>query len=950
MTSSMPSNHKVFNDYKKAFRFFRSGVIWLDKDGMIIGTNRRTSEFLKYKESKLQQKTIFEIDPRLNLLEWKKTWAALLKNKEYHKETEYITADGLLIPVAVDGALLWFGENASVLLVVEDLMESRRLKDLLGVISSAGKVGSWALDLVRNEVTITGECQRLLGLEGDISVHQSEDFMNRFTGLVSTVELVGLQEKLTASIKNGTAFEMEIIFEPEEGQFRRLSINGFSQQSELGQTIKVFGAVKDISNFEAKTEDLYLTQFTIDHANEMIFWFRPDGSLAYVNRSACDKLGYTRDELMALQAQDLAPDFDTVAREKLWETLREKKYIEHETDLLTKDHQLFPLYSSLNYIKFKGQEFNCVYAVDYTERKKAQEQLLLSQFTLENAQEMIMWADADGKILFVNNRFCEATGYTKEDISQLDVSQLYGRPNAPENRRRLWETLRSEKHLEVESDLVLKDGSQIPVYCSLNYINFEGKELDCIFMRDWSKKKRRDEQIELARSAFEIAGEFIFWVDEEGVIKFTNQAARDILGFSADQISGLPFEDICADPLILLEEEDYDQREVVLKTKGNRSLPTELSRNRLAVDGISSWCFIARNISERKKKELELEKAKQQVEELSQRLKGENVLLREEINNTYNFNNIITGSPSYRQVLKQVAQVADSTASVLILGETGTGKELLARAIHSLSDRDGASMIKVNCAALPPNLIESELFGHEKGAFTGAVQQKKGRFELADGGTIFLDELGEMPLSLQAKLLRVLQEGELERVGGTKTLRVDVRVVAATNRNLEDMVQSGKFREDLYYRLNVFPIINLPLRERKEDISLLVKHFTRKYSKQLGKKIEKVLQADIKALERYSFPGNIRELENMIERAVIISEGETLNLKSSFDRNQPLGKKKRTKFLSFEEMQRQHIIDALERTNWRVTGPKGAARLLGLKDRTLASKMRKLDIKKEGPH
>lgn len=947
MTSSVPSHLKTFNAYKKAFRFFRSGVIWLDEAGMIIGTNRKASELLKYTEAQLQQKNIFEIDPRLNLLQWKKNWRSLLKNTEYHNETEYITSDGLLIPVAVDAVLLKFGNTARVLLVVEDLMQSRRLKDLLDVISSAGKVGSWAFDLVRNEVTITGECQRLLGLEGDISVHTSKDFMNRVTGFISPVELVSLKEKLIASIKNGSNFEVEVIFEPQEGHFRRLSINGFSQQSELEQTVKIYGAVKDISNFEARTEDLYLTQFSIDHANEMIFWFRPDGSIAYANRVVCDKLGYTRDELMALQAQDIAPDFDQAAREELWEVLREKKYLEYETDLLTKDHQLFPLYSSLNYIKFKGQEFNCVFATDYTERKKAQEQLLLSQFTLENAQEMILWVDADGDIVFANSKFSERTGYSKADITNMKVSQLYGLPDVQEARVRLWNKLREEKQLELESELVLKDGSKIPVYCSLNYINFEGRELDCIFMRDWSKKKRRDEQIELAKNAFEIAGEFIFWLDEAGFIKFTNQSVSTTLGFSANELEGLPFKEICADASVLDESEVYDQREVVLKTRNNTSLPTELSRTQLVVDGKNSWCLIARNISERKKKETELENARKKVEELSMRLKGENVLLREEISSTYNFNNIITGSPNYRQVLKQVAQVADSNATVLILGETGTGKELLARAIHSLSDRDGASMVKINCAALPPNLIESELFGHEKGAFTGAVQQKKGRFELADGGTIFLDELGEMPLDLQAKLLRVLQEGELERVGGTRTLRVDVRVIAATNRNLEDMVQSGKFREDLYYRLNVFPIINLPLRDRKEDIPLLVKHFTRKYSKQLGKNIEKVLEADIKALERYSFPGNIRELENMIERAVIITAGKTLNLKSSFDRRQTLAKKKNTKFLSFEEMQRQHIIDALKRTNWRVTGPKGAARLLGLNDRTLASKMRKLAIKKE---
>ncbi|MCB9294154.1 MAG: sigma 54-interacting transcriptional regulator [Lewinellaceae bacterium] len=272
---------------------------------------------------------------------------------------------------------------------------------------------------------------------------------------------------------------------------------------------------------------------------------------------------------------------------------------------------------------------------------------------------------------------------------------------------------------------------------------------------------------------------------------------------------------------------------------------------------------------------------------------------------------------------------------------------LLARAIYQLSNREQAPLIKVNCAALPRSLIESELFGHEKGAFTGAAQQRKGRFEVAHRGTIFLDEIGEMPLSLQPKLLRVLQDGEFERVGGNKTLKVDVRVIAATNRNLQEMVERGEFREDLYYRLNVFPIYNIPLRERPEDIPVLVRHFVKKYCQQSGKTIGKIAQADINLLLRYDFPGNVRELENLIERAVILTRGNKLNVKDSFAPAQKKNKLNNDSLLSFEDMQREHIIKALERTKWRVTGPRGAARLLGLKDRTLMSKMRRLSIRRE---
>lgn len=947
MPFASPSRPNTFKFYKEAFQVFRSGVLWLNENGSIIGTNAKTSELLKYREEELLQKTIFEIDPRVTFLEWKKIWESLQQKQKYNKETEYFTSDQLFVPVAVDGVLLWFEDTARVLLVVEDLMESYRLRDLLEVISTAGKVGSWSLDLVRHEVTLTGECQRLLGLPDPISTHPSRVFLQQLEAFIAAEELAALGEKVQESIASGTAFESEVIFEPKQGEFRRLLINGFSQTSESGQIIKLFGAVKDISSFEAKTENLYLTQFTIDHANEMIFWFRPDGSIAYVNRAACDRLGYTQQEFLKLSAHEIAPDFTKEVREELWHDLREKKYLEYETNLLTKQGQSFPLFSTLNYIKFKGQEFNCVYSTDYTEQKEAQRKLLLSQFALENAREMILWVDASGHIIFVNKRFCERTGFEESETADIDLIALFSGLEEYASKEEFWRELQQEKQLESESMLRLKDGTLIPVYCSFNYILFEDQALNCIFMLDWTKKKQRDEEIRLAKETFSIAAEFVFWLDKAGRVAYTNQAARKALGFSNHEIKGLPFTKLCDDPLVFEEQEEYQQKEIFLRARNGKEVPTELSRNQIELDGEVRWCFIGRDISERKKRELELIRAKQQVEELSVRLQGENVLLREEINNTYNFNNIITGSPKYKKILKQVAQVADSKATVLILGETGTGKELLARAIHSLSDRDGAPLIKINCAALPPHLIESELFGHEKGAFTGAFQQKKGRFEMANGGTIFLDELGEMPLDVQAKLLRVLQESELERVGGTSTIKVDVRIVGATNRNLQEMVDKGEFREDLYYRLNVFPIINLPLRERQQDIPLLIKHFTRKYSKELGKKIEKVSEADIKLLQNYAFPGNIRELENIIERAVIISDGDTLDLRSSFKRSQSKTVDKPPTFLSFEEMQRKHILEALKLTNWRVTGPRGAARLLHLNDRTLASKMRKLGIRRE---
>ena len=372
---------------------------------------------------------------------------------------------------------------------------------------------------------------------------------------------------------------------------------------------------------------------------------------------------------------------------------------------------------------------------------------------------------------------------------------------------------------------------------------------------------------------------------------------------------------------------------------------------------LSSTYFIYRariRTVEEKKKQLEiqleeknlltasLQNALDEVSILKNKLREENIYLQEEIKTTSNFSDIICKGDELKKTLQNVEKVASTDATVLILGETGTGKELIARAIHNLSTRSERPLVKVNCAVLPENLIESELFGHEKGAFTGAVSQKNGRFEIADGGTIFLDEIGELHLDLQAKLLRVLQEGEFERLGGNDSIKVDVRVIAATNRNIEQLVSEKLFREDLYYRLNVFPIKVPPLRDRKEDIPLLINHFVKKYSQKAGKTIEIISPSLLDTLINYRWPGNIRELENVIERAVIISEGKKLVIGDWLkDIPKTIDEKEK---LTLESVERQHIVQILEQTGWKVSGEKGAAKLLGINPKTLESRMKKLNI------
>jgi PAS domain S-box-containing protein len=342
----------------------------------------------------------------------------------------------------------------------------------------------------------------------------------------------------------------------------------------------------------------------------------------------------------------------------------------------------------------------------------------------------------------------------------------------------------------------------------------------------------------------------------------------------------------------------------------------------------------------------ERESALAEIRKLKEQLEKENLQLREEVEGN-NSKDIIGQSDALKYVMKRSQQVANTNSTVLLEGETGVGKELFANLIHQNSARRHKPFIKVNCASLPKELIESELFGHMRGSFTGAISNRKGRFELADRGTIFLDEIGELPIDLQPKLLRVLQTGEFERIGSEKTTKVDVRIITATNRDLEKESDEGKFRKDLYFRLNVYPITIPPLRQRKEDITLLVRHFTHKIGQKVGKRIKHITQADIKMLLDYEWPGNIRELENIIERAIINSSGEKLEidksqLQSVFNRDQVQNDHENTTSLKVTE--KNHITDILESCDWKINGKNGAAEKLGMPPSTLRSKMKKLNI------
>ena len=470
-----------------------------------------------------------------------------------------------------------------------------------------------------------------------------------------------------------------------------------------------------------------------------------------------------------------------------------------------------------------------------------------------------------------------------------------------------------------------------------------GNEIALGIDRKRAETALRESEDKLTR-ILECALDAIVTFDQRGNIVLFNSAAESMFGCPVAEALGSPINQFLSPDLRSMVT-DYmtgkasDQLAPArwipegfhAVRRDGQAIPIEASLSKSVTTRGTLFTIILRDINERKRAEAEFSK-----------LKTATGYLQEEINAVYNFEELIGSSLAMKTVFKSVDTVAPTDSVVLITGETGTGKELIARGIHNRSTRHEKILVKVNCSAIPHGLIESELFGHEKGSFTGAVSKRIGRFELADGGTIFLDEIGELPLDLQSKLLRVLQEGEFERVGGSKTFTVNVRVIAATNRQLEDLMKAGQFRSDLYYRLHVFPVQLPPLRERKEDIPLLIHHFAKKFSSRFGKVTEDIASSAIMNLQSYAWPGNVRELEHVIERAVILSESSTLTLGEWFFKtNVP---EESETLITLEEHERQYILQVLDHTGWKVSGDQGAAQILGLKPTTLESRMKKLGI------
>jgi PAS domain S-box-containing protein len=558
---------------------------------------------------------------------------------------------------------------------------------------------------------------------------------------------------------------------------------------------------------------------------------------------------------------------------------------------------------------------------------------------VETMNEAALTVGLEGTILFCNQRFCDLVNTPMGDSIGRQLPDFFTPDQHPDLRMLLADAQAGPVHVCFK--LRTNDGAAVSVQIAASLLVTDALTSICLVVTDLTEVETQTNSIRIMKEHQQVLEASRAELQTANIL--LSDSRRAALNMMEDAVvAHLELEEVNAHLLREIGErtraEDelrnaHDELEVRVRERTG-----ELSR-------VNEQ--LTQEIDEHKKAEESLQVAYAEIDQLKDRLQAENVYLRQEVARKHNFGEIIGQSSALSYVLFRVEQVAPQDATVLLLGETGTGKGVVASAIHIRSARKNRPMITVNCTSLPANLIEAELFGRERGAFTGAHDRQIGRFELADGGTIFLDEIGDLPLELQSKLLRVIQNGEFERLGSSRTIKVNVRIIAATNRNLEEGIRGGKFREDLFYRLNVFPITMPPLRQRPEDIPLLVNHFVIKFNKKMGRKIETVAKDTMTALQEYHWPGNVRELESVIERAIITSPGIALQVLDRFDTFRKAEPKAGQEVEALIDLELHHIQQVLLKTGWRIEGKNGAALLLGMNPSTLRARMRKFGIRRD---
>jgi PAS domain S-box-containing protein len=714
-----------------------------------------------------------------------------------------------------------------------------------------------------------------------------------------------------------------------------------------------------------------------------------EGRWLKVPPTLCALLGYSEEELLGGYSKDVThpDDFEAGWRQCQRLIRGEIKSFDLEKRYIHRDGHIVWAYLNCSMVTDSKGNPVCFlgYIRDITDRKRAEEALRESQALLktimDNCPAMIFLKDPQGRYLFANQEFERLTGPRVEVVGKTDF-EIFPQEQAAAFHANDIQVLEAGAPLRFEEVALREDGPHIGVVCKFPLFD-EAERLYALggIVTDITDRKQAEQALRESEQALRDSEERLRLALKSGRMGVWDWDRRTKLGrWSKEYFLVMGLLPFSVEPSYqtwanCVHPEDLPHAKAAVEAAVAEKKEYRFEYRVIWPDGTIRWveargepifdqdgqCVrlmgVLADVTERKL-------AEEEIRRLKERLEAENVYLRREVSEAYRDREIIGRSEGILKVLRQVNQVAGTDMTVLVLGETGTGKELVARAVHGQSGRRERPLVKVNCSALPGELIESELFGHEKGAFTGATGRQVGRFELADGGTVFLDEVGDLPLKLQAKLLRVLQEGEFERLGSGKTIKVDVRVITATNRDLLQAVQRGRFRVDLYYRLNVYPIGLPSLRERREDIGLLAEVFLREASRRLGRLFDPISGEVLEALRRYEWPGNIRELQNVIERAAVISVGRRFQLPEGWASSEawrpattgsvpPLGGEQLHKDDdrpleegSLDEVGRNYILQILQQTGWRVEGPKGAARILGLNPSTLRSRMLKLGIRR----
>jgi PAS domain S-box-containing protein len=724
---------------------------------------------------------------------------------------------------------------------------------------------------------------------------------------------------------------------------------------------------------ERTIRELKLFRTLVDQSNDAIEVVDPE-TLRFldVNETACSELGYSREELLSLRVFDINPAITESSVVKIKAELRKSGSCVMESVHRRKDGSTFPVEVSLRRVQLE-RDYVVTIARNLTERKRAEARLREYERVVEGLEEVIAVVDRDYRYVIANRAFLNLRGIAKEQVIGRLASEVINKDD--------FETVFKPKLDECFQGKVVRFqmSYQYPKIGErdllVSYFPIEGLVgIDRIaaVVQDITEHKRAEARLQEYERVVEGLEDMIAVVDREYRYVIANREFLRRRGLEKEQLIGrtvmeqLGSEGMSKEAVALVKEKmDECFRGKVVQYELTYQYPSlgprDLFLSYFPIEGptgVDRIAAVFQDITEKVKLEEErrsteedlqqhvtrLQEVTEELRVAKEKLSEEKLYLEETIDSELGFGEIIGRSSALKEVMAKVAKVAPSDATVLLLGETGTGKELVARALHRMSQRDGKSFIKLNCAAIPSGLLESELFGHEKGAFTGAVARKLGRLELADRGTLFLDEIGEVPLSLQPKLLRVLQDLEFERLGGTQTLKVNFRLLAATNRDLLQSVKAREFRSDLYYRLNVFPIYIPPLRERREDIRPLVEHFVRKFAGRMKKSITSIPSRTMEALVRWEWPGNIRELENFLERSVILTPGSVLQSPLS-ELQMAVAGDKGGKDVSQRDKERERILRALRDCNGRLGGPDGAGARLGLKRTTLQSKLDQFGIK-----